>query len=141
MCKKHSARGREGRSGGRGRRSPPGICIYPDWDIVGTTGIGKAFTPGPAGEIAAIRRSLLLFAITTRDVLTEGLGTPHAPDTLDHKRQGVGVAIPGRGDRDVLAVLQRRGHQRPRAGVGAELGPDGRQDELQLLEGFLCGAL
>jgi hypothetical protein len=40
-----------------------------------------------------------------------------------------------------LAVLQRRGHQHPRAGVGAELCPDGRQDELQLLEGFLCGAL
>src|SRR6266436_2402865 len=88
-----------------------------------------------------IRRALFRFAITTSDVLTEGLGTPLAPDTLDHERQGVGGAIPGMGDRDVLAVLQRRGHQRPRAGVGAERCPDGRQDALQLLEGFLCSAL
>src|SRR6478735_3860439 len=29
LCKKYSARGREGRSGGRCRRSPLGICFTP----------------------------------------------------------------------------------------------------------------
>jgi hypothetical protein len=47
----------------------------------------------PAGEIASYGVPVLLFAVTTCDVLTEGLSTPLSPDTLDNERQGVGVAM------------------------------------------------
>jgi hypothetical protein len=87
---------------------------------------------GRADKPSSYGVPVLLFAVTTCDVLTEGLGTTLSPDTMDNEIQGVGVAIPGMGDRNVFAVLHCRGHQLRRAGVCAELCPDGRQDELQL---------